>query len=653
VNPSGKHTVVLGGIGPDGHSVGITVLHCALIAAGFRTIHLGVQNRLDDFFRPAETADAVLISSLDGHARHYLRDFPNLRRRFGLAGPLWYVGGNLCAGTDDACAAHFAALGFDRVFVKFVDVATVLDLLRRDLRDMTPVCAATIRPPGPKPHDSRPAESTTMLRLGCQAPDRRSWGRNDRSRRLDAGDPLSERESVLEQWPSGALARSLDENARFLVDRPSLPKVQRAAAGHPLLQPRCGVGRADDQRRLMVALREAGAEVLSYQVDSLTRDNDYAAAAEALRSGVLLNGFPLVNHGVPVLRDIVGAIDVPLQTRHSTRDPRLLAEISFAGGLTAYEGGPISYNVPYHKHLQLRDSLARWAYVDQLTGLYFQRYGIRIDREFFGVLTGTLVPPSLAIAVDIIEMLLAVDRGVVSVTLGYAEQGNRVQDIAAIRVMRRIAERELRARARSDLEVFTAFHQYMAAFPASRERSAELIRASAATAALAGPTRILIKTAAEATGIPTVHDNIEAMEQVRQGFVDAVGLRPDQVRLAEEEELITREVDDILDSLRLCGGDDLAQGVIRGFGSGWLDIPFAPSDYNAGRVMTARDCEGAVRYLSVGNLQFGDDVRAFHERRIGERLRDEGLTSADAHVLVERDTLRVPRGDYQSWPLDG
>jgi methylaspartate mutase epsilon subunit len=557
-------------------------------------------------------------------------------------------------GTDDACATDLVALGFDRVFVKFVDVATVLDLLRRDLRGVWPVGALTIGPLEPNPHDRDLAGSATMHRLRRPAPDPPSWARCDRWDTLGARDPLADRDSVLEQWPTGASARNLDENARFLVDRPSLPEAHRVAAGvHPLVQPRCGVSGLEEQRRLMVALREAGAEVLSYQVDSLTRNNDHAAADEALRSGESLNGFPVVNHGVPALRDIISAIAVPLQTRHSTRDPRLLAEISYAGGVTAYEGGAISYNVPYHKRLPLRESLAHWAYVDRLTGLYFQRYGIRIDREFFGVLTGTLVPPSLAIAVNVVEMLLAVDRGVVSVTVGYAEQGNRVQDIAALRVMRRVAERELRVRSRSDVEVFTAFHQYMAAFPSCRERSVELIRASAATAALAGPTRILVKTAAEATGIPTVRDNVDAMEQVRQGFADAARLRPNQARLAAEEELITREVDDILDSLRRCAGGDLAEGVIRGFGAGWLDVPFAPSDYNAGRVMTVRDCDGAVRYLSVGNLQFGNDIRAFHERRTAERLRDEGLTSADGHVLVERDTLRVPRGDYTSWPLDG
>jgi methylaspartate mutase epsilon subunit len=40
----------------------------------------------------------------------------------------------------------------------------------------------------------------------------------------------------------------------------------------------------------------------------------------------------MVSHEVRLLRRIAQGVRAPFQTRHSTRDPRLLAEISYAGG---------------------------------------------------------------------------------------------------------------------------------------------------------------------------------------------------------------------------------------------------------------------------------------------------------------------------------
>lgn len=44
---------------------------------------------------------------------------------------------------------------------------------------------------------------------------------------------------------------------------------------------------------------------------------------------------------------------MPVQVRHGTPDARLLTEIAYAGGFTSYEGGGISYNLPYCK-------MSRW-----------------------------------------------------------------------------------------------------------------------------------------------------------------------------------------------------------------------------------------------------------------------------------------------------
>jgi len=635
------YTVVLGGIGPDGHAVGLTVLRHALLAAGYHTLVLGTHNTMADFFGATAAADAVLVSSLDGHARQYVYDFPRLRRRQAAHRPLWYIGGNLSIGKADGhAAAAFLALGFDRVFAKFTDLDEVLRVLAQDLSTGEPVAGV------PKPSRPRRAAAAAPPPLPPNGP---------------AADPLMlrARAAVLEQWPTGADARDLAANAAFLAAQPGYPAAQdrvRAGLRGPLLQPRAGVALAGDQQRLLEVLRDSGADVLSYQVDSLTRNIDYPAAARAIRATRAggtseLNGFPIVNHGVSVLRETAVRLQVPLQARHSARDPRLLAEICYAGGVTSFEGGAISYNVPYHPDLPLAESLAQWAYVDWLTGLYQRRYQVVIDREFFGVLTGTLIPPCLAVVVNLIEMAQAVRYGVRSVSLGYAEQGNRAQDIAAMRVLRAAAARLLHRLGHPGIAVSSVFHQYMAAFPADRSRAAALIRASASTAALAAATRVLTKTPAEAAGVPTVHDNIVGMADAQRGIKEAADLTVDEARVAEEEKVIGAEVSCLLRAVFRAGAGDLAGGVVRCFGDGTLDVPFAPSIHNWGEVLTARDTDGAVRFLRFGNLPLTASLRRFHEARMTARRRAEGLGSDADYALVERDVLRVPRSGYDRWPL--
>ena len=95
----------------------------------------------------------------------------------------------------------------------------------------------------------------------------------------------------------------------------------------------------EEQIKLFKAFKSAGrSRSLSYQVDSFTRNNNYAGAEEAIResraTGVsthqrLSRRQPRSLRAAPDVREV----KVPLQVRHSTRDPRLLAEISYAGGV--------------------------------------------------------------------------------------------------------------------------------------------------------------------------------------------------------------------------------------------------------------------------------------------------------------------------------
>jgi methylaspartate mutase epsilon subunit len=256
--------------------------------------------------------------------------------------------------------------------------------------------------------------------------------------------------------------------------------------------------------------------------------------------------------------------------------------------------------------------------------------------------------------VNILEAILAIRQGVKWVSLGYAEQGHRIQDIAAMRMLRSLAEEIIGRLGYHDVQVNTVFQQYMAAFPESQIRAEELIYESSITASVSGATRTIVKTPVEASGIPSLEDNLRGVSLAMSGAAAAAHTPIDEGRVAEECSLIRREVEAILESLLLCGRGSIAEGIVEGFRRGFLDIPFSPSIYNRGAVMTARDRDGAVRFLSCGNLQLGRELQEFHRNKMDERRHAEALLSEEQnYLLVERDVLRIPRGLYERWPLLG
>jgi methylaspartate mutase epsilon subunit len=173
------------------------------------------------------------------------------------------------------------------------------------------------------------------------------------------------------------------------------------------------------------------------------------------------------------------------------------------------------------------------------------------------------------------------------------------------------------------------------------------------TASLAGATRIITKTPAESRKIPTVEDNLRGLELTRLGLKAARGRRIPEAQVAEEARILRMEVKAIFESLMDCGHGDLEAGVVRGFDLGLLDVPFAPSVYNRGEVLTARDLSGAVRFLRTGSLRFPPEVVQFHEAKMSERRRAERLSGRHKdYLLVESDVLRIARERYDAWPLD-
>ncbi len=460
------------------------------------------------------------------------------------------------------------------------------------------------------------------------------------------------REDVLRQWKTG---QAVDFNQGVMFHQ-QLSKEQNFAyvlkqakqQQRVLIQPRCGVALVDKHIELIQYLRKNGkADCLSATIDSYTRHNRYEEAELGISESVsqdrsLLNGFPAVNHGVDACRQVVSSIDAPIQVRHGTPDARLLAEITLAGGFTSYEGGGISYNIPYSKNHSLAQTIYDWQYCDRLVGLY-QEHGVTINREPFGPLTGTLVPPSISHCVAIVESLLAAEQGVKNITVGYGQCGHLIQDVAAIRTLEKLTNKYLNDYGYHDVLVTTVFHQWMGGFPQDQAQAYGVISWGAATAALAGATKVIVKSPHEALGIPTPEANAKGLRTSKQ----VVDMLADQkmietTELQREMVIIEKEVKAIMDGMFALGDQDIAQGIIRGFEAGIIDVPFAPSRFNKGLVLPARDHQGAIRFLEVANLPFDDDIKAFHHQQLAIRAQHEHRP-VDFQMVID-DIYAVGKG---------
>lgn len=472
-----------------------------------------------------------------------------------------------------------------------------------------------------------------------------------RNKKISKEDFNHIREEVLSLWPTGKDI-NLEESFEFHKSLPakkifSAKLIKAKKEGTTLIQPRAGVALVDDQIKLLTYLQDVGqADLLPTTIDSYTRQNCYEDAQKGIIESIknnksMLNGFPAVNHGVESCRRIINALDTPIQVRHGTPDARLLSEITYSGGFTSFEGGGISYNIPYAKNVSLEKTIRDWQYVDRLTGLY-EEEGISINREPYGPLTGTLVPPCISHSVAIIESLLAAEQGVKNISVGYGQCGNFIQDIAAIRALEELTNEYLRKEGYEDVVVTTVLHQWMGSFPQDEAKAFSVISLGSTLASLSKATKVIVKTPHEALGVPTMEANAQGLLCTKQilSMLKDQEFKTNEVNI--EKEVIKRETRCIIDKCFEIGDKDIVIGTIRAFKSGILDIPFAPSIHTLGKLLPARDNNGAIRILNPGKLPFTPELLEFNNNKIEERAKYENREKS--FQMVIDDVYAISKG---------
>ncbi|MCP4494525.1 MAG: methylaspartate mutase [Gammaproteobacteria bacterium] len=380
------------------------------------------------------------------------------------------------------------------------------------------------------------------------------------------------------------------------------------SSGKMLVQPRGGFPTYEQQYALYESFVDANVDVLPLTVDSNTRLNDYATAKKMLRLSEendmdMLNGYPLVTHGFRTTRKMITHFNKPVSLRHGTPDARLLIETAIASGIFEIEGGPITYLLPYSKNFPLDKALLYWKYVERVCGNY-SRLNMPINRESFGPLTATLVPPAITIAIQLLEMLLSLEEGVESFSVSFAQQGSVNQDIVTGAVLRKLAKHYAAEIDCAEATIQLVYHQWMGAFPGKQDFAEQLINLSTVIAAMVGVDKIITKTREEATGIPTRQANAKTVADTQYclGIINGLPTIVDE----QEEEILSLEVQAIMEAVFNDPADTLWRKVFNSIKGGIIDVPFSPHIINQNEMITIRDVNKNIRIIERGNVPIPD-----------------------------------------------
>lgn len=375
-----------------------------------------------------------------------------------------------------------------------------------------------------------------------------------------------------------------------------------------LVQPRGGFPTYEKQFALYEFFVKANTDVLPLTIDSNTRLNDYATSEKMLRLSEendmdMLNGYPLVTHGYRTTRKMITHFDKPVSLRHGTPDARLLIETAIASGIFEIEGGPITYLLPYSKNFPLDKAFLYWKYVERVCANYSQ-LNEPINRESFGPLTATLVPPCITIVIQLLEMLLSLEEGVKSFSVSFSQQGSVVQDIVTGHVIKKLARHYAEQIGCGDADIHLVYHQWMGAFPTNRDYADQLINMSTVIASMVGADKIITKTCEEAVGIPTKEANAKTVANTQYTLRILNGLPA--VVDAEEEEILTEEVTAIMESVFNDPADTLWRKTFNCIKNGIIDVPFSPHIINHNEMITIRDAKKNIRIIERGNVPIPD-----------------------------------------------
>ncbi|MCK4763822.1 MAG: methylaspartate mutase subunit E [Candidatus Aminicenantes bacterium] len=444
-----------------------------------------------------------------------------------------------------------------------------------------------------------------------------------------------EREKVLAMWPTGKEV-NLDEAVEYHKSLPgslnAALKVQEAKAeGVSYFLASSGTDTIEGHKELLLYLKnEAGVHIVTTYIDSLTRNCRFKDAEQGLKKAretgkAALNGFPIVLHGIKGSREIIEAAALPVLILGPTPDVRLTCEIGLAGGHSGYSGGPLIAFWNYTKDIPVEKIIYNFQYLNRLMG-YYEENGIPLLYCVSGAMP-SISPPSIMIAPEIIEVLIAAEQGTKHIQLNNWVQGNISQDVAYILTLKKLALEYLDKFGYRDVETTTLSVCPTGRFPVDQAQTFGLIAHFTITGILGGVQVISTRTIDEALQIPTKEGITESFKCVKAaaGMLQPQALDIlDSKAVKSETYMMEKEVKAILDKVIEMGDGDLVIGTKKAVKAGVLDQPYATTQYVKGKVMGVKDARGAARFFDCGYLPFDKEIFDYHKDKIAQREKKTG-----------------------------
>lgn len=406
---------------------------------------------------------------------------------------------------------------------------------------------------------------------------------------------------------------------------------RQASAGRLVVQPRMGFSAADRMREGLLAVKRAsGSTAGTITLDSFTRIGRHASAQRHLDEELTLNGYPIVAYGAEATRKMlegVEDVDFPIQVRHGSADPREIFRAMLASGLYATEGGPISYCLPYSR-MPLAEAIEHWRESSEILAEAEAAGGPVHMETFGGCLLGQLCPPSLLVAVSLLEGVFFNTHGVTNLSLSYAQQTSPAQDREAVAALRRLAGDFLPG---ADWHVVV--YTYMGLFPSTLEGAQALSDESVRLATESEAERLIVKTALEAFRIPTIEENVEALERAsdlalqvrRMSMADGV-----YFDMYEADSQTYTEARGLIEAV-LGLDSNIDRALLRAFEEGILDIPFCLHPDNRNESRSLIDGEGRLQWLDTGRMPLPEPHHA------ADSLTSDGLLKSLNYTAARYD----------------
>jgi methylaspartate mutase epsilon subunit len=352
--------------------------------------------------------------------------------------------------------------------------------------------------------------------------------------------------------PLGAALGQPDPSAR----RADRVLADASALGRPLIEAHYPQSSVGIDGAVLRELCDAGADQLLVRVD------DGPAAS-------------------PLVRQLIDNLPVPVGIRTGSSDPRMLVDASFAAGASYYA---MSLFDRVGTVADPEVAISQTQYVDRLAA-YYADNGACVVRECTASSGGSLVPPAISLAFTLIDAALAGGQGVQDLVLTYNVMGNLIQDVVALRALRRMSQQIL-GDLGSDRRLYVAACQWYTSLPHDKGQAYGLALAGTALASLGEADVIVAAPAPDLAGGPG--SSIRAARQMLNLLTGQSVAETDDVLVQVDQ--LCAAVAAIIDHVRAAGDGDLAQGTAALVRQGLLH------DLRGGSEVGRRDDHGAVQW---------------------------------------------------------